>query len=158
MGRAEPECVGAQRIIRSLSDGPRSRIPARRLRDSCAPSAPAAWARCGSRPIAAGAQVAIKVLLSTAPDAAHRLGRFEQEARASSALSHPNICHIYHLGETPEGDYYIAMEYVEGETLDQRLLVPLTLAAALEIAIQIAAALTPPMPQALSIVTSNPTT
>ena len=61
--------------------------------------------------------VAIKVLLSTAPDAAHRLGRFEREARASSALSHPNICHIYHLGETPRGSCYIAMEYVEGETL-----------------------------------------
>jgi eukaryotic-like serine/threonine-protein kinase len=46
-----------------------------------------------------------------------RVQRFEQEARAASALNHPNVCHIYAVGETTDGQHYIAMEYVEGETL-----------------------------------------
>jgi Tol biopolymer transport system component len=85
--------------------------------------------------------VALKVLR---PDIAapHRQGRFEQEARAASALNHPNICHTYQRGETPDGRPYLAMEYVEGETLDQRLVEPLSLREALDIAIQIASALT----------------
>ena len=72
----------------------------------------------------------------------HRHARFDQEARAASALNHPNICHTYQRGETPDGRPYIAMEYVEGETLDQRLVEPLSLREALDIAIQIASALT----------------
>ena len=47
--------------------------------------------------------------------------RFEQEARAASSLSHPNICHIYALGGTEDGRQFIAMEYGTGETLRQRL-------------------------------------
>jgi serine/threonine protein kinase/Tol biopolymer transport system component len=87
--------------------------------------------------------VAVKVLRAEVTTQAHRLAPLEQEARAASALSHPNICHIYHLGETPDGQRYIAMEYVEGETLDQRLMAHrLTLGEALDIAIQMAAALT----------------
>ena len=71
-----------------------------------------------------------------------RLARFAQEARAASALSHPNICHIYHFDETTDGRRYIAMEYVDGETLDDRLIAAhLPLREALDIAIQIAAAL-----------------
>jgi predicted Ser/Thr protein kinase/WD40 repeat protein len=87
--------------------------------------------------------VAVKVLrveLTTEPN---RLARFEQEARTASALSHPNICHIYQVGDTPDGQRYIAMEYVDGETLHDRLLATrLTLREALDIAIQIAFALT----------------
>jgi len=85
--------------------------------------------------------VAIKVLRSDGAEP-HRRARFEQEARAASALSHPNICHTYHVGETPDGRRYIAMEYVEGETLDRRLVEPPSLRETLGIAIQIASALT----------------
>ena len=87
--------------------------------------------------------VAVKVLLAEVNTEPHRLARFEQEAHAASALSHPNICHIYHLGETPDRQRYIAMEYVDGQTLAQRLIGPrLALRDVLDIVIQIAAALT----------------
>jgi eukaryotic-like serine/threonine-protein kinase len=89
-----------------------------------------------------GRKVALKLLptdLTRDPD---RIQRFEQEARAASALNHPNVCTIHALGETSEGQHYIAMEYVEGETLRQRLAsAPLSLREALDIAIQVAAAL-----------------
>jgi serine/threonine-protein kinase len=49
-----------------------------------------------------------------------RLHRFLQEARAAAGLSHPNIAHIYEIGEA-DGGYFIAMEYVEGVTLDQKM-------------------------------------
>jgi serine/threonine protein kinase len=50
-----------------------------------------------------------------------RVARFQQEDRSASALNHPNVCTIYALGETDDDQYYIAMEYVEGETLRRRL-------------------------------------
>src|SRR6185295_8123017 len=72
-----------------------------------------------------------------------RLARFQLEARAASALNHPNVCTIHALGTTPEGEQFIAMEYVDGETLRQRLATRrLTLREVLDIAIQIASALT----------------
>ena len=67
--------------------------------------------------------VAIKVLHGGAIEP-HHLARFEREARAASTLSHPNVAHIYQLGETPDGRRYLAMEYVEGVPLDQRLIEP----------------------------------
>ena len=85
--------------------------------------------------------VALKVLRADVVEP-HRHARFEQEARAASALNHPNICHTYQRGETPDGRPYIAMEYVEGETLDQRLVESVSLREALDIGIQIASALT----------------
>ena len=60
-----------------------------------------------------GRDVAIKLLKTTDSD---RLRRFEQEARAASALNHPNIITIYEVG-THDGTPYISMEYVEGRTL-----------------------------------------
>ncbi len=64
-----------------------------------------------------GRDVAIKVLRVTDPE---RLRRFEQEARAASALNHPNIVTIYEIDEH-EGTPYIAMEYVKGVTLREML-------------------------------------
>ena len=105
---------------------------------------PVAWGRCISPEIEnLNRSVAVKVLPAEVTTQLQRLARFEQEARAASTLSHPNICHIYHLGETPDRQRYIAMEYVDGETLAQRLIGPrLALRDVLDIAIQIAAALT----------------
>jgi eukaryotic-like serine/threonine-protein kinase len=90
-----------------------------------------------------GRRVALKILPAELTSDPARVQRFEQEARAASALSHPNVCHIYALGETGDGQHYIAMEYVDGETLRQRLSgTRLSVREALDIAIQIAAALT----------------
>lgn len=87
-----------------------------------------------------GRSVAIKVLSGEVASDAARIRRFEQEARAASALSHPNVCVVHALGKTPAGEPFIAMEYVEGQTLRHLLhRQPPTLKAALDIAIQIAA-------------------
>ena len=70
-----------------------------------------------------------------------RLVRFELEARAASALNHPSIVTIYEIGEAA-GVHYIAAEYVEGETLRQRAhSAQMTLREALDVAIQVAGAL-----------------
>jgi predicted Ser/Thr protein kinase len=83
--------------------------------------------------------VAVKVLHDEDLTPHHR-ERFEHEARAASTLSHPNVAHIYQLGETPDGRRYLAMEYVEGDSLDQRLIEPFPLDGALDVAIQIGSA------------------
>lgn len=64
--------------------------------------------------------VALKLLPSDFSQNKDRLRRFEQEAYAIAALNHPNIAHIYEIGET-EGTHFIAMEYVEGETLREKI-------------------------------------
>jgi len=63
-----------------------------------------------------GRDVAIKVLPSATAADPERRQRFEQEARAASALNHPNILTVYDIGEA-DGTTYIAMELVEGKTL-----------------------------------------
>jgi serine/threonine protein kinase len=68
-----------------------------------------------------GRTVALKVLR---PDAdPELLRRLDREARAASALSHPNIVQIYDVGVAPDeaGEHYVVMEFVEGETLRRRL-------------------------------------
>jgi len=88
-----------------------------------------------------GRKVALKLLPSSVTKDASRLRRFEQEARAASALNHPNIITIYEIREA-NSTLMIATEFVEGETLRQRLgCDTLELQAALHIAIQIADAL-----------------
>src|SRR5437867_3364401 len=61
--------------------------------------------------------VAIKVLPPEKTTDPERKRRFVQEAKAASALNHPNILHIYDI-DTADGVDFIAMEYVEGKTLD----------------------------------------
>ncbi|HEY8225535.1 MAG TPA: protein kinase [Pyrinomonadaceae bacterium] len=65
-------------------------------------------------------KVAIKVLPDDPGANRDRMRRFEQEAQAAAALNHPNIAHIYEIGES-EGMTFIAMEYVEGATLRERI-------------------------------------
>jgi eukaryotic-like serine/threonine-protein kinase len=89
-----------------------------------------------------GRKVALKVLPSDLTRDPLRVQRFEQEARAASALNHPNVCTIHALGQTSDSQHYIAMEYVEGETLRQRLATTRqSIREALDVAIQVAAAL-----------------
>jgi two-component system, LytTR family, response regulator len=65
-------------------------------------------------------KVALKVLLPDVAQDLDKLARFVQEARAASALNHPNAAHIYEIGEA-DGRHFLAMEYIEGETLEKRL-------------------------------------
>jgi Tol biopolymer transport system component len=88
-----------------------------------------------------GRMVALKVLPPERVADPNRKRRFVQEARAASALNHPNIITIYDIDEA-EGVHYIAMEHVEGKTLD-RLIARhgLRVNEALKYAVQMAAAL-----------------
>lgn len=88
-----------------------------------------------------GRKVAIKVLPAELTNDDSRLRRFKQEARAILALNHPNIITIFEINST-ESAFYIATEFIEGETLRQCLWRnPLKVDEALGIAIQIAMAL-----------------
>jgi serine/threonine protein kinase/Tol biopolymer transport system component len=89
-----------------------------------------------------GRRVALKLLPAYISHDPNRLRRFKQEARTASSLSHPNVCVIHEIGETEDGRPFIAMEYVEGVTLRQRIKTKgMKLGDALDIAIQIADAL-----------------
>jgi serine/threonine protein kinase len=86
--------------------------------------------------------VALKFLPSEIAGDQQRLRRFIQEARAASALNHPNIAHIYEIAET-DGTRFIVMEYVEGKSLDQKINgCPMKVAEILQIASQATDALT----------------
>jgi serine/threonine protein kinase/WD40 repeat protein len=89
-----------------------------------------------------GRRVALKLLPGYLSSDTERLRRFKQEARAASALSHPNVCVVHEVSETADGHPFITMEYVEGVNLRQRLKEGgLTLGLALDVAIQVADAL-----------------
>lgn len=86
-------------------------------------------------------KVALKLLPATITDNRLRVLRFQQEARAASAISHPNVAHIYEIGEA-NGRHYITMEYVKGVTLRELLnTAALDEAKTLEIAKQVCYAL-----------------
>jgi serine/threonine-protein kinase len=88
-----------------------------------------------------GRRVALKLLPATVSGDPSRVRRFTDEARAASALNHPNILTVFHVGELA-GRRYIATELVEGETLRQRQARgPLPIAEALDVARQVAGAL-----------------
>ena len=89
-----------------------------------------------------GRKIALKLISREFATDARRVLRFEQEARAASALNHPNVCVIHEIGITDSGRHFIAMEYIQGITLRDQLArgtyKPLE---ALQVIIQVGAAL-----------------
>ena len=66
-------------------------------------------------------RVALKFLPPALATREETKKRFVQEAKAASSLDHPNICTIYEINETPEGQMFISMPYYDGETLQERI-------------------------------------
>src|SRR4029434_1840944 len=88
-----------------------------------------------------GRQIALKVLPAQYTTHADRVSRIDQEARAASALNHPNIVTIHEIGRA-DSWHFIATEFIEGETLREHLAErEVTLSEVLEIAAQVASAL-----------------
>jgi serine/threonine protein kinase len=87
-------------------------------------------------------KAAIKFLPAEMAADPDRRQRFLKEARSASALNHPHVCVVYDVGETDDGLPFIAMEFVEGESLDAVVkLGPLEVSRVVEIAVQVADAL-----------------
>src|SRR5438067_9180814 len=88
-----------------------------------------------------GRNVALKFLPAEMAQDAMLLERFQREARAASALNHPAICTVYAIDQF-EGQHFIAMELLEGETLAERIRRgPFDVASLLDVGIQLADAL-----------------
>src|SRR5262249_23438381 len=88
-----------------------------------------------------GRHVALKFLSRDFEQDSAALERFKQEARSASALNHPNICTIYAIEEC-DGQHFIAMELLEGESLDEKIDGhPLTLDKIIDLGVQVTDAL-----------------
>ncbi len=74
-----------------------------------------------ARDTALDREVALKFLPHDLAASQEERSRFIHEAKAASALDHPNICTIYETGESPDGQMYIVMGYYQGTTLNKRL-------------------------------------
>lgn len=85
--------------------------------------------------------VAVKVIHSDTVSSKEALRRFALEAQAVSALNHPHIMTIYEVDSATDGTLFFVAEYIEGQTLNHRIGPELTLEKALDIAIQVASAL-----------------
>jgi serine/threonine protein kinase len=68
-----------------------------------------------------GARAAIKVLRPEYAHNAELAGRFINEARAVNMVQHPGVVRVFDYGQLPNGEAYLAMEYLDGESLRQRL-------------------------------------
>src|SRR3984957_4248512 len=85
-----------------------------------------------------GREVALKILPAAFASDPDRVRRFEQEGRAAAALNHPNIVVVHDVG-SQDGVFYVAPEWLEGETLRERIAASaLPVRKAVEYAIQIA--------------------
>jgi serine/threonine protein kinase len=88
-----------------------------------------------------GRNVALKILPTVLSSDPGRLRRFVQEAKTASSLNHPNVAQIYEIGES-DGVHFIAMEHVDGETLQKKISGnPMNTEHLVQIAIQVADAL-----------------
>ena len=85
-------------------------------------------------------KVALKVLPESMASDRNRMQRFVQEAKAASALNHPNIITIHEIGTEP-GAHFMVTEFIEGENMRHHLRKPMTLLEAIDIAVQVASAL-----------------
>jgi len=93
---------GRYRLLRQLGEGGMGEV----------------WAARNER---TGREFALKILLATLLDNAEVLARFVREARLTSALRHPGIVDVFDAGLTPDGRPYIVMEFLSGESLEDRL-------------------------------------
>src|SRR5215831_13194341 len=90
-----------------------------------------------------GKKIAIKLIRSELGASPEIVRRFQREARAATALNHPNIVSVYDLGQTPDGTLYIAMEYIDGPSLKSLMQAgrPIPLSRTISILRQVASAL-----------------
>jgi serine/threonine protein kinase len=68
-----------------------------------------------------GRKSAIKVMAQSMANDPEAIARFNREAANAARINHPNVCAIYDFGETPEGTIYLAMEFIEGQSLSDVL-------------------------------------